>query len=133
MDKETIVVERRRHERFQVKNGVLAALRINANNKLGKIIDMSKGGLAFRYIYNEEWTEANPEPDQSFDLVTIVGEDNFFLEDLPLRTVSDCVIAKENSFKLITMRQRSMQFGELTPEQMARLEIFIKSHTLSES
>jgi len=115
MDKET-KTERRQHERFQVKEGVLAALRINAINKLGKIIDMSKGGLAFRYIYNGEWSDLNVAAPASFDRVTIMGEDNFFLEDFPLKTVSDCVIAKENSFNLIKMRQRSMQFGELTPE-----------------
>ena len=47
------LVDRRIHKRFKVQDGALALLRANIR-KVGQIIDISRGGLAFRYMSNGE-------------------------------------------------------------------------------
>ena len=46
--------ERRKHERFKVKNGAIAIIRLSnalaTTQKYGQIINISQGGLAFRSI-----------------------------------------------------------------------------------
>jgi len=46
--------ERRKHERFKVKNGAIAIIRLSnilaTAQKYGQIINISRCGVAFRYI-----------------------------------------------------------------------------------
>jgi hypothetical protein len=42
-------VERRKEKRFQTEKNTYALLRARGS-KLGRVIDISKGGLAFRYV-----------------------------------------------------------------------------------
>ena len=50
------LMERRKHKRFQVQDSVFVVLRAPwpRSAKVGQIIDMSRHGLAFRYIAGEE-------------------------------------------------------------------------------
>jgi hypothetical protein len=43
------LVERRRHKRFQVPEGAQVSLRL-PKTRMGQIIDISMGGLAYRYV-----------------------------------------------------------------------------------
>ena len=102
--------ERRQHPRHPAKAGT-----ITANNQTGEIIDISMGGLAFSYLEREDWDG------ESFDRGMLLGEDDLCIEDLPLKIISDCAINSGISI----IRRCGVQFGKLTPKQMAQLEYFI--------
>lgn len=105
--------ERRRRIRFQVKH---PAFVFNAIN-VGRIVDISMGGLAFTYNGRETW------PQQLVELDLLIDEEAF-LNRVPVRVVSDFVISEEPRRHLIT-RQCGVQFGRLTPEQVRLLANFI--------
>jgi hypothetical protein len=116
--------ERRKHKRYPVKNGAFAVLG-PPSTKIGQIINISMGGLAFGYI-------AGKEPsDTSFELGILLAEDSFHLTKVPFKTVSDQE-AKEVPFSSLTMRRCGVQFGELRPNQMSQLEYFMQNHTIGE-
>ncbi len=104
------LAERRLHPRHPAKAGT-----ITANNRTGEIIDISMGGLAFSYLEREDWDG------DSFDRGMLLGEDDLCIEDLPLKVISDCAINSGISI----IRRCGVQFGRLTPKQMAQLEYFI--------
>jgi hypothetical protein len=121
-----IPVERRQQPRFKVAEGVFAAL-VNHTSKLGQIRDISKIGLAFRYI------DHGDESEETIELKIIIGSGGVYLDNLPFRKVSDFEIKNEHSFSSLKMRQIGLQFGELTQEQLTRLEQFIENHTIGEA
>ena len=110
--------ERRRFKRYRVKNG---AYTVNSSRP-GLIVDISLGGMSFHYIDRKQW------PEENFRLDIVFGPDEEFrLADIPYRIVSDRVTGKRFNSDLVVKR-RGIEFGELTAEQRARLEYFIKNH-----
>lgn len=59
--------ERRKHKRFHVQDGAFAVLRPHYAELLGQIIDISRGGVSFRYIASEELSNG------SFKLDILLG------------------------------------------------------------
>jgi c-di-GMP-binding flagellar brake protein YcgR len=111
--------ERRRFRRYRVKNG---AYTVNASRP-GLIVDISIGGMAFHYIDRKEW------PRETFRLDIVFGqEEEFRLNDIPYRIVSDRVADRKPHDASLVVKRRSIEFGELSPEQRARLEYFIRHH-----
>ena len=120
--------ERRKHKRFQAADGALAVLRPSwpHGTTMGQIIDISRGGLAVRYIAGEE------RSNDSSELSIIFADHSFYLPKVPIETISDFEIAKM-PFISMTPRRRGLQFGELTHHQMSELEYFIQNHTTGEA
>jgi hypothetical protein len=118
-------LERRMYKRFRAKEGAAAILKKDHLTLLGPIIDISKGGLAFRYIENKKRINGFSE----LDILFAAG--NFYLSGLAFKTVSDFIMPKK-PFSIITMRRRSVKFGKLTPDQISQLEYFIQNHTVGE-
>ena len=119
-------VERRQQPRYKVAEGVFAAL-VNHSSKLGQIRDISKIGLAFRYIDHGEALEETTE------LKIVIGSKGVYLDKLPFRKVADFEIKNESSFSSLKIRQIGLQFGKLTKHQASRLEHFIQNHTIGEA
>ena len=119
-------VERRQQPRYKVAEGVFAAL-VNHTSKLGQIRDISKIGLAFRYIDHGEALEETTE------LKIVIGSKGVYLDKLPFRKVADFEIKNESSFSSLKIRQIGLQFGNLTKHQASRLEHFIQNHTIGEA
>jgi hypothetical protein len=117
--------DRRRQKRFKVQEGAFAAL-VDQESRLGQIKDISRQGLAFRYIDSHEKLE------NACELKIILGNRGLFLDKVPFKIISDIEIKSEFSFSTVNMRQIGLQFGKLTPEQRNRLDRFIKDHTLGE-
>jgi hypothetical protein len=115
-------VERRRHKRFQALNGAFVGLG-PYSLKLGQIVNMSMGGLAFRYIGSHKPSRMKTES-------KIFIDNAFCVDHVPLETVSDCE-ARQGPFASLTMRQSGVQFGQLTHEQKSQLEHFISKYTAS--
>lgn len=118
------VVEQRRHTRFQVPNGTFVGLG-PYDTKVGQVIDLGMGGLAFRYIGSED--PSNGELD------IFLSERDFYLGRIPFRTVSDFEVTGRTASGSMAMRRSGVQFRKLTPNQMSRLEYFIQNHTLGET
>ena len=121
------MLERRKHKRFQLQNGAFAVLRAfswpHSTQKLGQIIDMSMGGLAFSYIAEQEPSNG------SFELGIFLADHSFHLRTIAFETISD-LETNGVPFSSITMRRSGVQFRELTPKQISQLKYFIRNHTI---
>ena len=122
--------DRRRHTRYSVKEGAYAALSPDSE-KMGQIIDISRGGLCFRYIDKIGRSEDTSETH------VFVGDEGIYLEKMPNKVVEDIpveetpfpgsIMTGPRSMRII--RQRRVCFGELTGNQIAQLEYFIMNRT----
>ena len=54
------IVERRKNKRYKAKEGAYAAISPHSR-RLGQIIDISMGGLSFKYIDSNDERSDNPE------------------------------------------------------------------------
>ncbi len=120
--------ERRKHKRFQVQPGRVAVLtpRWPHSTIVGDILDISRHGLALRYVADEA------PSNRSSDLTIVSAKPSFHLRKLPFKTVSDFEIAKV-PFSSMAPRRLGLQFGDLTQEQASRLEYFITAHTAAQT
>ncbi|UCD87489.1 MAG: PilZ domain-containing protein [Desulfobacterales bacterium] len=116
--------ERRKHKRYRAHDGAFAVLGPHST-KIGQIIDVSVGGLAFSYIAGKEPSDA------TFELSILFAQDSFHLTKIPFKTISDQE-AKEVPSNTLTMRRSGLQFGELTPSQISQLQYFIRNCTTGE-
>jgi len=117
------LVEQRRQTRFLAREGAFAVLRDDVS-KLGQIIDICGGGLAFRYV-----AIGNPS-NGSYRLDIFLAENGFYLGNLPFKIVSDIEIDHEIPFSSVTVRRLCIQFRELSDMQTSQLKYFIRNHTV---
>jgi hypothetical protein len=123
--------ERRKHERFKVKNGAIAIIRpLNTPvtiQKYCQIINISKGGLAYRYIIK------NGESNEPFKLDVLFIQDSIcsvYLKDISSKTVWISHIDSKTSFSRATIKKRGVQFGEMMPNQISQLDHYLKKCTI---
>ncbi len=116
--------ERRKFRRFLAQNAAFAVLRPHFT-MLGKIKDISRGGLAFEYIAHEGQKRGSSEID-----ILITG-DRFYLPKIPSQKIYDIKIGEENQTLIdrFETRRCGLQFGELTEEQADELEFFLNNYT----
>ena len=79
-------------------------------------------GLALRYFIDET------ESQDYSSLGLFLSGDDFFIDDIPFRTVTDTVLNSSRLYK-----RTSLQFEDLSPEQTAKLDYFLLNHTLGEA
>ncbi len=114
------VADRRRHERFRIKGKALAYYR-SRSPKIGEIIDIGSGGLAFSYIGSAEL------PKNTFELEVIFPDSTDYLDRLPCSSVSDCETAGEGCGE-VGKRRCSVRFGELDKDQKDKIASLIESY-----
>ena len=108
--------ERRKYKRVDVRSGTYTM----NSTKPGLIVDMSTGGLSFRYIERKDW----PEETRTMDIVS--GEDEEYrLENIPYRVVSDYETKSEIAYEKMIVKRRSVEFVELSQDQKSKLQKFI--------
>jgi len=115
-------LERRTYPRYSVKDGAYAALSPDSTI-MGQIVNIGRGGLCFRYIVHRE---------QAFESVAthiFVGDNGFYLEKMPYKIVEDEQVDNGSSFSSIVMRQRRVQFSNLSSNQLAQLDYFLFNRT----
>lgn len=136
--------ERRKHGRFKVKEGAFVMV-MSAGVKLEQIEDMSmedielavveaqpvqmgqienisKGGLAFRYIDNKKVSN------ESFKLDILFARDAFHLQGVPYKKISYFDTVSTSSIGIFNTKQQGVQFGEMMPNQISQLDYFIQNH-----
>jgi hypothetical protein len=129
------LVERRKSKRFQVHSGTFVILRPYFY-KRGQIIDMGRGGLAFRYVTSEEMPSESFQLDSYLDIFSPEYQTSgahmvFGMERVPSKTISDFELARI-SFGSISQRRCSVEFGDLNRQQRSELEYFIQKYNLGE-
>ncbi len=117
-----VTEERRQHPRLHTKRHKSFVL-IPEDTKLGEIIDISMGGIAFQYVGDEMWSEA------PLQIGTLFGEGDLWLENLSLKVVSDTVLESPYYLGYPALRRRSMQFCDLNETEISMLEQFITLNT----
>jgi hypothetical protein len=119
-------VERRKHVRFKVQGGALAALS-RSPTVAGQIINVSEGGLAFRYVASKERSE------ESSRLNVLVGDRKFHFKTLPFKCVWDSPMPGTLSHNSISIRHCGVKFDDLMDEEKDDLKFFIHHHTTTET
>jgi len=140
------MIERRKHKRFQVKNGAFALLR-STSIEFSKIKDMSMGQIAFAVIKSKpvkmgqisnlsmnglafDYIESQGKTIDVFKLDILLAQNAFYLGKLLFKPVFDYVIKSEIPLNTFTMRRCGVEFGELTSRQKSGLEYFLNHHTV---
>ena len=129
MQNKKLTVKRRKWKRFKVKGGATVLLhkpRIIEFGKpsfiqLGPVIDISMGGLSVQYIENKDRTVKCEK------LSISLPSNRVKVDKLPYKVVSDVKIAYLPDSRRI--RNRCVQFEDLTSYNKFQLESFIKKHT----
>jgi hypothetical protein len=126
MTDRTMPVERRQHKRIQIKSQADAVLLGPTFTKGVQIIDISKGGLAFRYVHGQKPSNGLFELDILWDHIDLN------LIKLKVKTISDYQIPNEFLLDVIPLRRCGAQFAELTKDQISQLENFIENDSTGE-
>ncbi len=106
------------HQRFSAMDRALVLINQGEESLPFHIVDISEGGLSFRYLGKKlKRSEINK--------VSLYYDSQLVVDDLPINAISDYRM-RDN---LVPVRRGSIIFQELTPEQLAKLEVFIKRYT----
>jgi hypothetical protein len=116
-------IDRRKCERFQVKNGGMVIC-MQEPIILGELIDISKRGLAFCYEQKEgqhiHATELN-----------LIFPEDFLLVFQQFKTINDIEMQNGKTSNSFPLRRHSVTFDKLKDrQQIEELEYFIKFYTL---
>ena len=121
--------DRRKDTRFSVTDDAYAVLGPNFT-KVGRIQDLSMGGLAFNYLTDEE----NESEDPSVEIFLRKGQ--FHISEIPCKIVySTNRAAPENTLlsNQMPIRKRcGVKFSRLTEDHEKKLEDFLKNHAVGE-
>jgi hypothetical protein len=86
-----MTVERRKYARFKVHSRALAALS-RSPTVAGHVINISEGGLSFRYVASQQRSEESPL------LKLLMTDRRFFSKALPFKSVWDSPTPDDFSF-----------------------------------
>ena len=122
--------QRRQWKRYKLKGGAIVLLHKQRFMEIGKpklvelgpVIDISRGGLAVQYVESEK------RMFESTELSISIPSNGIQLSGLVYREVSDKAIAELPDGKKI--RNRSVEFINLNPQQIHKLEAFIREYSL---
>lgn len=110
-------IERREKPRHEPHGQTFVVLRPNFAT-VGELIDISTKGLAFNYI------AADADETGATHLDVFRSDHEFFLSRVQCKIIYE---TKDNEALYFESRRCGVQFGELTSEQAARLEEYVRS------
>jgi hypothetical protein len=120
--------ERRKLTRYIVKDNVFHIF--NQGSKIaGKLIDISKGGLAFQYKpIKGKKLESN-----LYDIIS-TGSQRFYLFDIICKTIYDTSDLIVNQSSTDTeRRRRGLLYGILTENQIDKFELLLRNYVVQHS
>lgn len=119
------ISEHRSHKRFKVHEGALAVI-YDRENRIGPVIDISRSGLAFRYVKRDKKTSSASK------LSLFLTAQAFRLQKVPFEIIYDFEEKPQQPVTSMTIHRCGGQFGKLTKEQKFALRLFIKNYTLTD-
>ncbi len=118
--------DKRKDERVLVGDEVIVALQ-NKSSRVGRVKDISIGGLSFEHIYDEDLEREPSKRDLS------LWVNDFSMLNIPCRVVYDIPISEPPEYDNLTIhfktRRCGVQFETLTEPQRAQLDFFFKTYT----
>ena len=118
--------EQRKNIRFLVEDNIIVALR-NGSTKIGKVKDISMGGLSFEHIYDEH---LNLEP---LKREVFLWVNEFSLSEIACRVVYDIPMGTPPEYESLPIhfitRRCGVQFETLSEDQSTQLDFFLKTYT----
>jgi len=82
------------------------------------IIDISKGGLAFRYLGEKVMSD-------DISVMDLCYNETLYVKEVPVKSVADCWTGSH----LTDIRRKCICFEDLNAEQQEQLELFIRLYT----
>lgn len=110
--------ERRKSKRFPAPEMAFVMVR-NGSSSVGHVIDVSKGGMAFKYLSERALHGETLEVD------VLLSEYGFLWRRIPHRTILDIEILPEVPFSTIRVRRRAIAFEGFTQDDSSRLEFLL--------
>ena len=118
--------EKRRDIRFVAADDVVVVLPDKVS-KIGRVIDIGQGGLAFELIDDEESRWEFSKRDIS------LWANEFRVSDIPCKMVYDIPVQPPPEYELLSAhiktRRFGIQFESLTENQKGQLEFLLKTYT----
>jgi len=118
--------EQRKTIRFLVEANIIVALR-NESTKIGKLKDISMGGLSFEHIYDEQLTLEPLKRD------LFLWANVFSLSKIPCRVVYNIPMGTPPEYESLPIhfitRRCGVQFETLSEGQRTQLDFFLKTYT----
>lgn len=119
--------ERRKHERFFAVDGY-ALIPTPSIPICGKILDFSKGGLAFRYQAIDQLLQEKVV-ERTFDLGIYSASGSRIVDPIQCQIVSDRELPERSACGQIVKRRCSMRFQTLSQEQFQQCDQYIRQFT----
>ncbi len=116
-------IERRRRERFKLRDGAFASVKSDHYNKIGSIRDINRDGFAFRYIGKEEQICGPLEVD------ILYSGSGLYVQKIKSKSIADFKTDQKCLSNSLAIRQCCVQFGELTEDQTSHLKNFIQKYS----
>ena len=117
-------IERRKNKRYKATEGAYAAISPNSH-KLGQIIDISMGGLSFKYIdTNNDDRKSQKKPENAVFLSSM----GYYVGDLPFQTIADYEVTNAPSFSSMKVRKRHVKFADLSFKQLFDLDYYLRNN-----
>ena len=117
--------ERREEERFRPKKRTFVVFKPQFL-KLGKVLDISAGGLCFQYLAKED--QAGNA--QAIEADIFMSDNGYYLPDVSCKLVWDTEAKEKMTFPIGFQNRRcGLRFLRLTKEQQDKLEHFLQVHT----
>lgn len=114
--------DNRRHDRYRVKDHIYVNLRSESGEEVGQLMDISKGGLSLQCLATEE------KPRTYTDLGILASMD-LATERISFRTVSIREVNNHIPLSVTRLLRYSLEFKDLSPDQQAKIDYFIKNYT----
>jgi hypothetical protein len=118
--KETGFADRRTHQRFEAQDETIVSPQLTVS---GQIVNISLGGLAFRYVASRGRSE------ESSRLSISLTDSTFNLGMMPFKVVWDVAMPESLFCGAISLRYCGVEFGDLADYQKLGLRFFIHNYT----
>jgi len=128
LDVHSEFIERRSEVRYKMCNGILTFLKPHTQySRLGSVIDISTGGMAFQYFFKKNIIE------KSFNALDIyISGEGLCLDNIPIRLTSAIEFPSVDRRSMTVMKRFGVQFLELTENTKLKLKKFMENYTLHE-
>lgn len=108
----------RQYQRFKAMDRALVLVDNGPESLPYHIVDISEGGLSFRYL-GQKLKRSDVKK------VSLYHDYELIVDDIPIKSISDYRL-RDN---LVPVRRGSVRFAEMEEEKLSRLEKFIQSFT----
>lgn len=120
MESRTQYSPARSYQRFKAAERALVLVNRDPEALPYHIMDISEGGLSFRYLGQKLNSSEVKE-------ISLYHNDQLIVGDLPIKAVSDYRLRDD----MVPVRRGSVCFKDLGPEKLSKLELFIQKYTES--